>query len=281
MYLRETLLGLLQLDDADRGQLTRNPYATPLNASGFDRQLLGTIKSADEQLAMADQLHPYVRWEFDLLAYGRNTAGKSEMRVNQKITPILATGASLTIERIRFAGPTPTSHTNVEFDVKRGDEPKEMIVTKAGAELAIDAPGAEEWASLIGKFTLNVNGLPHLARLWATRLDPSVADVIKSLTLDECVQRILAIVEADARLTVHREDCVSLWKEAVDCDEVRRLLAVAYTGEKGLVVPMMPPNGRASEITDVAKLRELNDRAVELMKKLAILLDQLMETRSQ
>lgn len=275
-YLRETLLGLLQLDDADREQLTKGSYATPLSTGGFERQLLGTINSKDEQLAMADQLHPYVRWEFNLLDYGRNQAGASEMRLNQKINPVLGPNAVLTIDRIRFAGPTPASPTNVEFDVSRGDKPREEIVTKAGAQLAIDAPGRAEWAHLIGSYTLNVNSLPHLARFWATKLDPSLAEAVKSLTLAESVQRILGTIESNARLSGHRERCESLWKEAIEAEEVRLLLAAAFTGEKGLVVPMMPPNGQVSEITDVNKLRELNDHTVQLAKTLATLLDELL-----
>src|SRR5439155_26545831 len=112
-------------------------------------------------------------------------------RLNQKIDAVLGTNAVLTIERIRFAGPTPTSHTNVEFDVSRGDKPREEVVTKAGAQLAIDAPGGAEWAHLIGSYPLNVNSLPHLARFWATKLDPSLAEVVKSFTFAESVQRIL------------------------------------------------------------------------------------------
>ncbi len=53
------------------------------------------------------------------------------MRVNQTIQPFLGRHAQLTIERIRFSASTPTSHTNVEFDVTKGDQPKELIVTKA------------------------------------------------------------------------------------------------------------------------------------------------------
>lgn len=279
-YLRETMLKLLQLDDADREQLTKGKYAAPLNAGGFERQLLGVIKSNDEQVARSDQLHPYVRWEFNLLDYKRSEAGANEMRLNQKIHPVLGPNAFLTIERVMFAGPTPTSHTNIEFDVRRGDKPLEEVVTKAGAQLAIDAPGGAEWARLIGSYTLNANSLPHMARFWITKLDPSLAEAVKTLTLAESVQRILGIVDSDAGLSGHSDECETLWKEAVGADEVRSLLSAAFTGENGLVVPVIPPQGKASETTDPQQLRELVDRTAELVKKLASLLDELLALRS-
>jgi hypothetical protein len=279
-YLRETMLQLLEVEDADREQLTKDTYAGPLNVGGFERQLLGVIRSKDEQFAHPDQLYPYVRWEFNLLDYKRNEAGASEMRLNQKINPVLGPNAMLTIERIMFAGPTPQSHTNVEFDVSRGDKPREYVVTKAGAQLAVDAPGGAEWAHLIGSYTLNANALPHMARFWVTKLDPSLAEAAKTLTLAESVQRIVGIVNSEARLSRQRDECESLWKEAVSADEVRSLLSAAFTGEKGLVVPVMPPQGRVSEVTDPKQLRELNDHTIELVKRLAALLDELLALRT-
>ncbi len=102
---------------------------------------------------------------------------------------------------------------------------------------------------------------------------------MRSFTLAESVYRILGIVDSDARLSGHREECESLWKEAISADEVRSLLSVAFTRENGLVVPVMPPDGRASEITDPKELRALNDHTVQLAKKLAALLDELLAQR--
>jgi hypothetical protein len=279
-YLRETMLELVELDDADREQLTKGTYANPLSASGFERQLLGLIKSNDAQIARSDQLHPYVRWEFNLLEYKRSDAGASDMRLNQKIHPVLGPNAALTIERVIFAGPTPTSHTNIEFDVRRGDKPREEVITKAGAQLAIDVPGGADWPRLIGSYMLNANSLPHMARFWVTKLDPSLAEAVKTLSLADIVQRILGLVDSDARLSGRRDECKTLWKEAVDADQVRTLLSAAFTGENGLVVPLMPPRGKASAITDPQQLGQLVDHTVELLKRLASLLDELLALRS-
>jgi hypothetical protein len=279
-YLRETVLQMLQIDRTDYEQLTAGTYGTPLNAGGFERQLLGVIRSKDGQFAAAGQLYPYVRWEFNLLDYKRNVAGAIEMRLNQKIQTVLAPNATLAIDRIVFAGPTPQSHTNVEFDVSKGDKPREEVITKAGAHLAVDAPGAAEWAHLIGSYTLNANAIPHLARFWVTRLDASLAELASTFTLSEGVEHILRIVNSDVRLSSHRDERERLWKEAVSADEVRSLLSAAFTGEKGLVVPLMPPQGKASEITDPKQLRELVDHAVGLVKRLAALLDELLLERT-
>jgi len=278
-YLRAAVLELLPLSAADRDELTNGVYATPFSANGFERQLLGTIKSETGKAALPDQLHPFVRWEFNLVHYKHIAGGSSEMRVNQKIQPFLDASASLTIERIRFAGPTPMSHTNIEFDVARGDSPKQGLITKAGAHLAIDPPGAAEWSHLVGSYILNTNSLLQLARFWIGKLDPSVGETAKTLMLVGCVERIGQIVNSDERLAECRQDCQSLWKEAIDVDEVRSLLSMAFTGENGLVVPLIPPNGKASEIREPGRLRELNDHSVNLAQQLAALLDRLMELR--
>ena len=278
-YLREAILDILPLSGSDRQKFKAAPYAAPVKAGGFERQLLGTIRSDGEQLVSSDQTHPYVRWEFNLLDYKRTDSGAYEMQLNQKINPVLAPNVKLTIDRIVFAGPSPTSHTNVEFDVTRGDTPKEELVTHAGAHLAIDLPRNAEWANLIGRYILNANALPHLARFWLTKIDPSLAADAQKLPLSDATVRISALIKGDAALDQLVEECESLWKEAVDAIELRELLSVAFTGEQGLIIPCMPLDGRASTVTEPDKLRELNDRLVELAKKLATLLDAVLAAR--
>ena len=279
-YLRETMLSLVLLDDADRERLTVGTYAAPLPAGGFERQLLGTLKSEEGPVTSSDQLHPYVRWEFNLLDYFRNEAGTSEMRVNQKIQPFLGPKTVLNVERIAFAGPTATSPTNVEFDVRKGQAPSEEVLTEAGAQLDIDNPATAEWAALIGKYLLNTNSLPHLARFWLTKLDPSLAEEVKTLSLQECVSHILVILKSDSRLAAHREDGEALWHEAISAEEVRSRLSFAHIGQNGLILPVMPANGTASEVTDPQGLRELVDGSVQLAKRLAMLLDHLLASRT-
>jgi hypothetical protein len=280
-YLREAMFALLQLEEQDRDQLTREPYASPLKSGGFDRQLLAIIKSSDGQVTAPDELYPYVRWEFNLVDYRYNTVGKSEMRLSQKITPFLAKNAVLTVQRIVFAGPTPSSHTNVEFDVIRGDKPKEEIQTKAGAQLAIDQPGGAEWAHLVGSFILNANAFPHLARFWVAKLEPALLEQAQAFTLAASVDQILRIVGADTRIADRRDECERLWDEAIGADDLRMFLSVAYSGEKGLVVPLMPPDGRAAQIADMTELRPMVDHTVQVNKSLASLLDELLEQRDQ
>lgn len=275
-YLREAVLDLLPLSSTDRDKLKTAPYSTPMNTGGFERRLLGTIVSDGNELALPDQAYPYVRWEFNLLDYKKNETGTHEMQLTQSISPVLAEGAKLTVEKVVFAGPSPMSHTNVEFDVKRGDAPREEVITKTGAHLSIDAPLIAEWAQLVGRYMLNANTLPQLARLWLTRLDPSQEAEARTLSFKDTVGRIAAIVAANFRLSVFQEECDSLWKEAIQAVQLREMLSVAFTGERGLVVPLMPPDGRASEMTEPAKLGELNDHTMQLAKKLATLLDVLV-----
>jgi hypothetical protein len=130
-YLRETIFDLLPLSDSDRERLKTGKYAAPLSMAGYERQLLANIKSTNANIAADDQLYPYVRWEFSLLDYVNKGEGAGEMRITQRIQPFLNPHAQFSIERIRFSGATPTSHTNVEFDVTKGDQPKEVIVTNA------------------------------------------------------------------------------------------------------------------------------------------------------
>ncbi|MBA3253162.1 MAG: hypothetical protein H0T67_02740 [Burkholderiaceae bacterium] len=279
-YLRTTMLDLLQLDEADREQLVNGAYRKPQRAGGFGRQLHGVIESPDVQLAGQDQLHPHVRWELHLLDYRRNEAGATEMRLDQKIGAVLGPRARLTVKRIVFAGPTSASHTNVEFDGTRGDKPREELVTDAGAQLAVDDPRSAKWTQLIGSYTLNTNSLPNLARFWIAKLDPSLAEVAQTLTLSECVQRVLSIVDSDEKLSDRRDESRNLWEATVSADEVRLLLSASFTGERGLVVPRMLPQGQAAELTDSKPLQEMVDRTVQLIKRLATLLDELLELRT-
>jgi hypothetical protein len=279
-YLRESVLDLLPLSSGDLEELKRRAYAKPMGAGGYDRWLLGRVTSSDGQFALPDQLHPYVRWELNLVDYTRMNDGGSQIRVNQKILPFFSPSASLTVDRIRFAGPTPTSHTNVEFDVSKGEKSQE-IVTKAGAHLAIDLPSNAEWAFLLGSYALNTNSLPHLARFWVATLESVAVESVNQLTLTQCVERICGIVRSNELLSRFYEECESLWKAAIEADDVRCLLSLAFVGEKGLVVPIVPVNGQASEVTDPGKLRELNDHTVELAKQLAALLDRVVEQRDQ
>ncbi len=280
-YLREAILELLPLSEADRQKLKSTLYATPMDTRGFDRQLLGSIVSKTGSLAAADQLHPYVHWEVDLRDYKRTDSCTHEMRLNQKLKPVLATDAKLALERIRFAGLTPTSHTNVEFDVTRGDAPRELMTTKAGAQLAVDHPKGAEWTNLVGRYTLNVNALPPLARFWLTKLDPSLAATAQTLSVAETVDRIFEHIASDPSPLPLKGECETLWKQALDAIRFRELLSSAYSDDEKLIVPVVPANGKASYIDDPAKLGELNDQAVQLMKQLATLLDSLLAAKPE
>lgn len=279
-YLRTAMLDLLQLDEDDRAQLISGAYRTPLGSGGFGRQLHGVLKSDDEQLAQDGQLHPHVQWDFNLRDLWRTESGALEMRVDQKIQGMFGPNTVLSLERIAFAGATPKSHTNVEFDVRKGDAPREEITTKAGAQLAVDHPGSAVWAQLVGSYALNANSLPQMSRFWLVKLDPSIDEAANTFSLDEVVQRILAIVASDARLSVHQEECQSLWEEAVSADEVRSQLSAAFPGETGLVIPILPSQGKVSVINDPQQLRELVDHLVQLVKRLATLLDELLALRA-
>jgi hypothetical protein len=124
---------------------------------------------------------------------------------------------------------------------------------------------------------LNTNALPCLARFWLVKLD-SHAEMASSLSLAECVERITVILDSDSRLQSIQAECAELWQAAKNAQDIKESLSAAFTSRNGLVVPVIPANGKASEIAEQKQLRELSDTSVG--KALVAMLDRVIELRA-
>jgi len=111
-------------------------------------------------------------------------------------------------------------------------------------------------------------------------LNPSLADQAQKMLMDEVVQRVLGIVEADSTLSSVKDQCDSLWKLALEAVGFRELLSGAFTDDQRLLVPSVPPTGQASFIVEPNELGKVNDQTVELVKNLAKLLDKVLALRN-
>ena len=274
-YLRSTMLDLLQLDKVDFDALTAEPYAAPIGAGGLQRQLLATIRSAKDDVAMLDEQYPRVRWQVDLADYTYAPGDKGQMRLKQQLDPVISEGATMTVERVVFVGPTPKSHTNIESDVRVGDKPI-VLNTKAGAQVAIDPPGAASWAQDLGRLVLNVGTLAPMATFWLSKLDPPNAEEASKLPLAGAVEQLDRVIASDQRFAARLAECRALWEEALSLDHARTALAGAHLGREGLVVPGAHPTAWASLVSEAQPVRDLTARALELSKTLATLLDELL-----
>lgn len=276
-YLREAMLSFLPLSPDDMAALKGEKFAKPAGTGGFERQLLATLTANNDEVAAGDQAYPHVRWEFNLLDFSMNDDGSYEMRVNQKITPVLGTDVSMALTRVHFAGPTTTKHADVEVEITRNTSEGEQVVTAAGAHLSVDDPAISPWIQPFGSFLLNSNALVHLARFWLTKLAP--ASDVHSLGLVEAVDSIQTAIAEDSSTAVLSAECNALWAEAVSVDEARATLSHAYSRPEGLVVPKAGADNEYGVVTELDLLRQLNDRTVQLVRQLSLLLDRAISVR--
>ncbi|MHB1189159.1 hypothetical protein [Thiobacillus sp.] len=274
-YLRNAILDLIPLSDENRTALSTKPYATPASTGGFDRQLLATITCEQGELAALDQAYPFVRWEFDLENFRVADNGAHEMRVTQKITPVIGENANMQISKIHFAGPTETTHGEVEVTVDR----KQPNISLAGVELALDDPANAKWVQPLGSFILNCNAVRHLSAYWILRLMRKQADEMQSLSFSDTVGQIRSILSQPGVPDQLQEDCKSAWQEVLELDGLRTMLAECATQPQGLMLVNKLAHGRAPLISDIGKLNEANKRIVELGKKLSGLLDDVLHVR--
>ena len=269
-YLRHAILDIVPIGADDRAALRVKPYANPASTGGFERQFLATITCDEDEIAAPGQVYPTVRWEFNLLDFRIIENGKHAMRLTQKLTPIMSKSARMNISKIHFAGPTETTHDEVEVTV---DKKNEHV---AGIEFAIDEPANAKWVHPLGSVILNCNALRYLSVYWLIRLTHTKAEDISSISFADHVEQILGLVSQPNVPSDLQEQCKPAWQEALQLDEVRTMLAGCATQPEGLVPLDEWANGKAPAVSDLGRLIDVNKRAVELCRKLGGLLDELV-----
>jgi hypothetical protein len=272
-YLRKAILTLLPISDEDRLALMEKPYTKPATTSGFDRRLLATIMSDLDDIAAPDQAYPYVRWEFNLKGFSITDSGDYRMHVTQNITPIIAPKAKMQLNKIRFAGPSETTHSEVEVKV-HDTKPDEPI---AGVGFLIDDPASSKWVKLVGGFLLNCNALRHLGWYWMQRLCEGAEGRDHDRSMQQYVAQIEHILDRQAVPQHLREQSILGWREALELEKLRLPIAGCVTKPDGLVCIDEQVGNSAPLLEDVAGLRELNDKVVDLAKTLRILLGELLQ----
>jgi len=268
-YLRSAILNYIPLTDDDRTSLKEKPYAKPLSASGFERQLLATIACGEDEIAAPDQAYPIVRWAFNLKDFRLADDGGQHMRVTQTVTPRIGKNAKFKLSKIHFAGPGETTHAEVEIETDQ----KESDV-KAGVGFLVDEPTTTKWIQPLGRFILNCNTVRYLSLAWIKQLTGEAASSSDSFA--QVVERISEIVSQDGVRDELQEQCQSAWREAIQFDEVRTLLSGSAAIPDGLVSIDKRCDGKAPLAADISKLTELNDKTVQLAQKLRDLLDELL-----
>lgn len=229
-YLRRAILETLPIRPDDRDALLNKPYARPANTGGFGRQLFATITCDSDNISPPGKMYPVVRWEFNLLDFKITEDGKHAMRVTQKLTPMMGDEAKMSGVKIRFAGPTETTHDQVTFTV---DQRNEDI---AGIHFATDEPENTKWVHPLGSIILNCNALRYLSVFWILRLTNVRAEEIPAISFPEHVHEILKTISLPEVPEELREKCSAGWKEALQLDEVREMLAGCATQPEGLAV---------------------------------------------
>ena len=271
MFLRNIVLDIVPLDDVDRDKLKEAEFAKPASTSGFERQLLARITSGDDDVAAADQAYPYVRWEFKLKEFHVDDDGGHRMRVTQNITPLIAESAQFTPTRIHFAGPSETRHEEVEIEVTKADE-----ATQAGILATIDDPETSKWVQPLGSFLLNCNAIRHMSLFWLQKLsEKHLAASLDDSGFGDLVGEIEAAVDSLSIKYDLKEQCKAAWTEALALDEVRELLAGAATKPEGLACFDQRSDGKAPLVADLNKLNDLNQKCVDLARRLINLLDEV------
>lgn len=260
-YLRQAILNYLPLSNEDRKALQDSRYGKPMNVGGFDRQLHATIVCDEDEVAAPDQAYPFVKWGFSLKEFSVEQRGGHRMRVTQTIKPVMAQRAEMKLSRIRFAGPTETSHAEIE--IKK--EEKSTDVSESGVELLIDDPKTAEWVQPLGSFILNCNAIRRLGLFWVQRLTSVPSNQFDSKSFDQIVETIVDVIMS--RKGVPRplqEQCRAAWQQALELDKVRTVLCGSATSPEGLICFDQRSDGKAPVIEDLSKLKELNDKALQL-----------------
>lgn len=270
-YLRGTILDLLPLSKADRDALNGEPYGSPANTRGFDRQIIGAIDSETDDVAAADQAYPYILWKVDLKEFSVAENGSYDMRVTQQLTPIMHSAARLNVTQIHFAGQGETRHEDVEVSIRD----RQIATATEGVEVAIDKPSDSRWVQPVGSLTLNCNAIRDLSTYWAQRLTLEGAETLSGLSFAQTVQRIEASISRPAIPKELQVECVMAWREALELDEVRRFVTDCVTQPEGLVPVGSRLHGTAPLINDIQRITDVNGKVVELAKRLVSLLDSL------
>lgn len=276
-YLRSAILDLLPLSDADRSALQSGEIATPASTLGFQRWISGFLNCSGEELAAPEQAYPLVRWEFTLRGLSVGQGGRYEMTVNQKLSPMIAAGVSFTLDKLNFSGPVPMQHSNVEVSIQRAERMVMEGPPGARMEVEVDAPANAKWVHPYGSFMLNSNVFLPFSEFWLVNLLGSSLSVDARPSIRENVESIHAALVSRGIAAELVEKSRLAWKEAVDMEEVREIMALARTTPDGLVVDTRGRQGMQQQggLSDVAKLVELNERAVALAKRIISLSEEL------
>lgn len=276
-YLRTFVIDSLELNESDRSSLKGKPYDRPAQTSGLRRQVTATITADIANLPAADQAYPRIIWSFDLHGLKVLESGALEMNIAQNITPSIGDGATFRLETIRFAGPSETTHGNVELSVKK----HEKVASAGGTEVELDGPATVRWAQLLGGFILNVNVFRNLSWHWLVVTEEVKHENLSSFNFRETVNRLLASIGNGPYDEAFRADCVNAWSEAFDYDEARLLLAGSVVQPSGLLIVDSLGGLEASTIGDAERLAALNQAAAALAKRLVALFENAMQIRSR
>jgi hypothetical protein len=281
-YLRSAILDILPLESVDRQALASGEFSTPASTLGYQRWVSGLLNSSGKELAAPDQAYPILRWEFTMKGLNIGERGRYEMTVNQKLTPMLGSGVTITLDKLYFSGPEPMQHDNVEVKVQRGaDRGGERIEiggqTGPKFEVEIDAPANAKWVHPYGSFLLNSNVFFPLSEFWLSNMLGVPPSIEVRRTLRENVTEILSTLEARGISADLIGRCAGAWKEAIHIDEAREVLAVARTTPEGLLSVTRGRSGMQpqSVIDDVGKLVTVNEHAVAAARNVLSLADEL------
>lgn len=269
--LRHSILDHIPISEEDRQALKDKPYVNPVKTGGFERQLLATIVSEEDDIAAEDQAYPIVQWSFELQEFAMTDDGGYRMKVNQKMTPKIGEKARMELDRVYLAGPTETTHSEPEIKIDK----KEQSRSEAGVSLSVNDPEDGKWLLPLGRFLLNCNATRRLSIFWVQKLDKETRGEIFSFS--ENVEKIAEIVAREEVPKELRQKCNEAWEEAIQLDKVRQVLAGAATVPDGLVCFEDEPTDKSRLMNDINKLKDLNNQAVQLARTVTELLDELIQ----
>lgn len=241
--------------------------------------ITGSIEGESPTLAKAGNAYPVIIWHHALKSVEFKPDGKVHAELQERIQPELADGLTLRLGTLQVWKGGSGIHLNASLDPSKTQPIVQMDEAPPPAygnvALTVDDTVTAKWAQPIGSFALHCNTIRHLALFWSKSLGGKNEYLRRPTKFPRTVSRISKLFKQKGVPPTLRERCRAAWDEAIALDEMRTLLCSGALQPEGLVLFDNRVRGKAPLASDVQKLCDLNDKAINLAKELRSLLGEL------
>ena len=105
LYLRHSIIELLNLPTEIKRELLGKTYINPIGTEGYIRFIRGTLNSNHDDLAPEGYEYPIINWEFGIKRFHLSEDGKFSISFKQKITPSLGKDVTFSPKSLEIYGP--------------------------------------------------------------------------------------------------------------------------------------------------------------------------------